>query len=120
MSFPSRDDAADPYRTWRLYTVTVSGRSYELATKPGVFSHGRLEPAALLLATQMNVAAGDVAVHLNCGSGLAGTVASLSGGASRVLLTDRNVLSVEAARRTLAANGVRDAEVQLGHGAQSL
>ena len=43
-------------------------------------------------------------------------MASLTGGAGRVVLADRNVLSVAAAERTLAANGVVNAQVMLAHG----
>jgi 16S rRNA (guanine1207-N2)-methyltransferase len=107
------------YRQWRTYSVKVAGRSYEVATKPGAFAHGRLDPATLLLAEHLEVTEGDTVVHLNCGNGLIGAVAS-AGHAGRVLLTDRNVVSVEAAGRTLAANGVTGGELFLGHGAYAL
>ena len=108
------------YRVWRTYSVRLAGRSYEVATKPGAFAHGRLDPGTLLLAEHLEVKAGDTVVHLNCGNGLVGAVASAAGHAGRVWLTDRNIVSVEAATRTLAANGVTDGEVLLGHGAYAL
>ena len=108
------------YREWRTYSAKVAGRSYEIATKPGAFSHGRLDPATVLLAEHVAIKEGDTVVHLNCGNGLIGAVASAAGHAGRVLLTDRNIVSVEAARRTLAANGVTGGEVFLGHGAYAL
>jgi 16S rRNA (guanine1207-N2)-methyltransferase len=49
-----------------------------------------------------------------------GAVAATAGQAGRVLLTDRNVLSVEAATRTLAANRVENAELLLAQGASAL
>lgn len=107
------------YREWRTYSVKVAGQSYEIATKAGAFAHGRLDPATLLLAEHVGVKEGDTVVHLNCGNGLVGAVAS-AGRAGRVLLTDRNIVSVEAARRTLAANAVIGGEVFLGHGAYAL
>lgn len=107
------------YREWRTYSVKVAGQSYEIATKAGAFAHGRLDPATLLLAEHIGVKEGDTVVHLNCGNGLVGAVASADR-AGRVLLTDRNIVSVEAARRTLAANAVIGGEVFLGHGAYAL
>ena len=109
-----------PYRVWRTYGVAVAGRTYQVATKPGAFANGRIDPATTLLAEHVEVKQGDTMVQLNCGGGLVGAVAALAGGAGRVLLTDRNIVSVEAATRTLAANRVSNGEVFLGHGANAL
>ena len=124
MSIPRSAHVVD-YRAWQRVTVRVSDREYTVATKPGVFAHGREDTGALLLAEQARVNAGDVVVHLNCGTGLFGAVAASGsaarGSAARVLLADRNVLAVEAARRTLDLNaGAARASVALGHGAQAL
>lgn len=104
------------YRTWRTYSAKVAGRTYEVATKAGAFAHGRLDPAAILLAAHVDVAPGDTVVHLNCGNGLTGAVAALAAPETRVYLTDRNIVSVEAARRTLDANHITAGGVFLGHG----
>ena len=109
-----------PYREWRTYGVAVAGRTYQVATKPGAFANGRIDPATTLLAEHVEVKEGDTMVQMNCGGGLVGAVAALAGGAGRVLLSDRNILSVEAATRTLEANGVSNGEVFLGHGANAL
>ena len=108
------------YRTWRTYSTKVAGKSCEVATKPGTFAHGRLDPAALLLAEHAKVANGDCVVHLNCGNGLTGAVAAMSATGVRVYLTDRNLVSTEAARRTLDANHIITGEVLLGHGTHVL
>ena len=108
-----------PYREWRTNGVAVAGRTYQVATKPGAFANGRLDPATTLLAEHLEVKQGDTVVQMNCGGGLVGAVA-LQEGAARVLLSDRNIVSVEAATRTLAANGVSNGEVFLGHGAHAL
>src|SRR5687767_6187387 len=102
------------YHTWQQDSVRVGGRAYRLGTKPGVFGHGQADHASVMMAEQARVLPGDVVVHLNCGSGLFGVVA-LSAGASRVVMADRNVLSYEAACRTLAAAEVGGAG--LAHGA---
>ena len=108
------------YRTWRTYSAKIAGQSYEVATKPGTFAHGRLDPAALLLAEHAKVASGDCVVHLNCGNGLTAAVAAKSAPEVRAYLVDRNVVSVEAARRTFDANRITTGQVLLGHGAHVL
>lgn len=106
----------DDYRVWQQRIVNVGGRPLTLATKPGVFSYEEPDPSSLLLAQHVRANTGDVVVHLNCGNGLLGSALAFAGQASRVVLADRNVLSVEAATRTLHANGVERSEVKLGHG----
>ncbi|MEO5815304.1 MAG: methyltransferase [Gemmatimonadaceae bacterium] len=110
----------DEYRLWQQTIVTVRGQSIVLASKPGVFAHGSIDPSSLLLAQHVRVDAGDVFVNMNCRNGLLGSAIALSAVARRVALTDRNVLAVEASSRTLSANGVDGAEVYVGHGAAAL
>ena len=130
---PRRDSPAQPdmtasssapfdtgYREWQRGSVNVAGTTVIVATKPGVFAHGRPDPAAKLLAEYVKVTPGDVVVNMNCGNGAFGAVAATAGKAGRVLLTDRNVLSIEAATRTLAANRVENAELFLAQGASAL
>lgn len=108
------------YHRWRSQTVSVGGRSYAVATKPGLSGHGRDDAANSLLAERVRFAPGSTVVQLNCGSGLFSAVAALGRGAAQVLLTDRSSVGVEAARRTLAANSVTNAVVSLGHGSAPL
>jgi 16S rRNA (guanine1207-N2)-methyltransferase len=109
-----------PYHEWQQVSVKVAGTNVPIATKPGVFAHGRLDPSALMMAERVVVSPGDVVVSMSCGAGLFGAVAAVKGGAARVILTDRNVLSTQAAARTLVANRVSAGEVQLAHGASTL
>lgn len=110
----------DDYRVWQETAVDVGGRSLTLATKPGVFAYGTVDPSARLLAQHVRTSEGDVVVHMNCGNGLLGAALARGGHAAGLVLTDRNVLAVEAATRTLAANGVGGARVVVGHGRQAL
>ncbi len=111
--------APDPrpteYHTWRSGAVAVHGVSYPTAVKPGLMGQGRDE-ALRLLAERVKVERGQVVVSLQCGTGLSGVVAAVSGGAAHVYLSDRHAVAVEATRRTLAANGVTNATVASGHG----
>ena len=110
----------DEYRLWQQTVVTARGRSLVLASKPGVFAHGAVDPSSLLLAQHVRVDAGDVVVNMNCRNGLLGSAIALSSPAARVVLADRNVLAIEAASRTLRANGVEEAELYVGHGGAAL
>jgi len=103
------------YREWQVVQAEVAGQRYSIATKPGVFAHGRSDPSTLMLAARAAADAAGVVVHLNCGAGFPAAV-SARAGANRVYLTDRNVVNVEAARRTLAASDVGNADPLLGHG----
>jgi 16S rRNA (guanine1207-N2)-methyltransferase len=106
------------YRTWSEVSVPLRPEAFLVATKPGVPWHGDLDAAAVLLARHARVAAGDVVLVLNCGNGLA-AAGALRAGAARVLLSDRNVVAVEAARRTVALSGADSrAEVFASHGAR--
>ncbi|MEO8564123.1 MAG: methyltransferase [bacterium] len=107
----------DAYRQWQQTLVTARGRSLVLASKPGVFAHGAVDPPSLLLAQHVRVDAGDVVVNMHCRNGLFGSAVALSGSAARIVLADRNVLAIDAAARTLRANGVEGAELYVGHGA---
>ncbi|CAN5917252.1 class I SAM-dependent methyltransferase [soil metagenome] len=108
-----------PYNRWRTYTVKVAGVAYEVATKPGAFAHGRLDPAAVLLAEHVAVKEGDTVVLMHCGNGLP-AVAAAARHAGRIILVDRNIVSVQAAERTLAANRVTVGTAVLSQGTAAL
>ncbi|MES2524278.1 MAG: methyltransferase [Gemmatimonadota bacterium] len=117
----TRQTAPTPldYHTWQQDSVRVGGRTFRLGTKPGVFGHGQSDHASIMMAEQARVQPGDAVVHLNCGSGLFGVVA-LAAGAARVVMADRNVLSYEAACRTLSAARVAGADVADGADARGV
>jgi len=111
---PPQPDRDTPYYRWQSVTESIAGDRLLLATKPGVFSFGRADPAARLLAEQADIRGGDVVVQLNCGNALFGVVAARV--AAHVYVTDRHLVSIQAAQRTLALNGVDNANATLGHG----
>ncbi len=108
------------YREWQRASARVHDQHFFVATKPGLFAHGQRDVPAMLLAERAVVAPGDVVAYVNCGSGLFGAVAARRGGARHVVLTDRHVVSAEAARRTIALNDVTGATVALQHGLTDL
>ena len=120
MPSPATLPVTDPYHSWRSRSVAVGGRSYAVATKPGLIGHGTDDPAGRLLALHVRVPAGSTVVQFQSGSGLFGVVAAQGHGAGEVWLTDRNAVSVAAARRTAALNGADGVRVVAGHGAGPL
>ncbi len=105
------------YRSWEIVTIASPGGGIAVATKPGVFAHGQVDSAAILLATHVRVEQDGIAVVMGCGNGLVPAVLARSGGFSRIVCTDRNILSVEATTRSLAANNALNTEVVAQHGA---
>lgn len=108
------------YYRWRTDSVVVGGRELAVVSKPGVLSFGELDPSAGLLLDHMEVGPSDTVCDLHCGSGVVGTLAALRASAGQVWMADGNLLSVEAARRTLAANGVENASVAFSRGTDEL
>ena len=95
--------------------IDVGGRTFEVATKPGLFAHGSTDPAALLIAQNIRVGQGEHFVDLNCGNGLCGAVAAHRG-AGIVTFVDRHIVSAEAAARTAEHNGIDRHRVFHSHG----
>jgi 16S rRNA (guanine1207-N2)-methyltransferase len=108
------------YREWQQVSVEVAGEEYLVATKPGVPAHGTIDTASILLGQHVRVATDDALVYMNSGNGLAPVVAADSGRAKRILSIDRNIVSVQATQKTIAANKGAAVEVIPGHGASEL
>ena len=99
--------------------MEVAGGRYVVATKPGVPAHGSTDTASILLGDHVEILEGDTVVYMNSGNGLAAAVGARSSRAKKILSTDRNIVSIEAARRTVAANS-GEVEVIAGHGASGI
>ena len=109
--------SGNSYRSWEIVTIDSPGGGLEVATKPGVFAHGQVDSAADLLARHVRIEQGDVAVVMGSGNGFVPAALARAGHASRIVSTDRNILSVDATTRTLAANNAGTVEVFAQHGA---
>lgn len=102
------------YHRFREITLELNDTAYRLVSKPGIVSWDRADPATRLLAGALDPAPTDAVLVLGCGNGLLGLVAAERAPRCRVLLVDDSCVAVEAARRTLALNGIANAEVRLG------
>jgi len=92
-------------------TVALDGAETTLVSKPGVFAWDRVDAGTAALVGAMEIGTGERVLDLGCGTGLAGLAAARRATEGRVVLVDADVRAVESARRTLAANGVANAEV---------
>lgn len=102
---------------YHSFNVEARGQTYEVHSRPGVFAWDRLDGGTRALLDTMQVGPSDRALDLGCGYGLVGLVAANLAPEASVTLVDADIGAVEAARRTLAANGASRCEVFLGDGA---
>lgn len=81
----------------------------EIETRPGTFSHGRVDRGTRALAQWMRPREDDDRIlDLGAGCGLLGIYAALRVPAAQVTLVDSNVRAAGCARRNAARNGVAD------------
>jgi 16S rRNA (guanine1207-N2)-methyltransferase len=106
----------EDYRRWRTAELTVDGRTLAVVSKPGVPGFGALDPSEGLLLDHVEVGPTDSIQVMHCGSGVVGALAALRAPRGRVRLSDDHAGAVEAARRTLEANGCAGVEVTFGRG----
>lgn len=98
----------------RFEAPTVAG-PLAVVTLPGVFGHGRLDAgtARLLAVLEAREPGYRAALDLGAGSGVLGAWLARRRPRASVTLCDPSALACEAARMTLAANGL-EADVRLG------
>jgi 16S rRNA (guanine1207-N2)-methyltransferase len=108
----------DDYHRWRTSEVRSGTHAITVASKPGVPGFGEADPATGLLLDHVEIGAGESVCDLHCGAGAVGVTAALRTSGA-VSMCDVNLLSVEAARRTVEASGAR-ASVTFGRAADAL
>lgn len=90
----------------RTFTVPVAGRTVNVVSYPGVFSHGELDPGTELLLGRLSAAPVRRALDWGCGCGVLGTVLRLAHPGAHVDLLDSHAMALRSSRETLAANGL--------------
>lgn len=94
---------------------SVSGPGARVLTAvslPGVFSHGRLDPGTGLLLENLELEGFHRGLDWGCGCGIIGAFLAAACPGAEVDLADIDAMAVEASRRTLSANGLRNARVR--------
>lgn len=105
--------AVPPPVTYAEVTAEVRGQTVRFVSRPGVFAGPALDQGTRVLIEAMRLNPTDAVLDLGCGSGVIGLVAARLCPQGHVTLVDASSMAVEAARRTLALNGVTNAEVLL-------
>jgi 16S rRNA (guanine1207-N2)-methyltransferase len=97
---------------WLTY-FQVKERDLDMtvASLPGVFSHGRLDPGTRLLLETLEPPTGERVLDFACGAGVIGAALLKRWPHLQVDLADVNTLALEATRRTMAANGLAPGQV---------
>jgi len=108
-----RPQDLNDYHRYRELNFEIGDQQYTVVTKPGIESWFKPDYVSRLLIEVMDVEPHDRVLDLGCGVGLVGLAAAQRAPQGWVCLLDRRIVAVEAARRTLALNGVLNAEVHL-------
>lgn len=97
---------------WRMDALAeVPGGTLKVASFPGVFSHGRIDPGTALLLGNIPADPVPRVLDFGCGSGAIGAALARAWPGSFVAMADSHSLACESARLTLRANGIGNAEV---------
>lgn len=110
---PAEGDYPLPQIAYTAHTVWLDGVETTVVGKPGVFAWDRLDEGTAALVAAMRIEPADRVLDLGSGTGLAGAAAARRAPQGQAILTDIDLRAVEASRRTLAANGIANAQVVL-------
>ncbi len=89
------------------YLAEARGRRVKVARRPGVFSWEALDPATALLLECCLPRDGEHLLDFGCGAGVVAAIMLDEGKVSTAALSDSDALALDAARETLALNGMR-------------
>jgi 16S rRNA G1207 methylase RsmC len=82
-------------------------------SRPGVFSHRRIDAGARQLLNAMEIAAGSRVLDIGCGAGVLSLAAARRDADVRVLAVDSHARAVECVRRGAALNGLSNIDTLL-------
>ncbi len=101
-----------PPGTWHSYVAQLGEEQIELRSRPGVFSWRELDAGTRLLLEVLQVRVTDRVLDVGCGSGVVGLWAGRRATRGSVTWLDVDLLACDAARASLAANGVEGTVLQ--------
>ncbi len=99
---PGRVPRARNFR--QTFTGRLFGHTIELESRPGVFSHGRVDDGTLSLADVARIEPDSRVLDLGCGAGALGIAAALAAPRGFSVLVDSHTRAVECARANLERN----------------
>lgn len=89
------------------------GRLIRAFSRPGVFSHRRIDTGARTLINTMSVAAGQKVLDLGCGSGVVSLAAAFRAADVQVLAVDSNARAIQCTARGAELNGLTNIATRL-------
>jgi 16S rRNA G1207 methylase RsmC len=95
------------------FTFRDSNHLIQAVSRPGVFSHRRVDGGARALMKSAKVRPGDRVLELGCGSGVVSLALALRGDAMHVHAIDSNARAVECTRLGAELNGIPSVQAQL-------
>jgi 16S rRNA (guanine1207-N2)-methyltransferase len=99
------------------FALRHEGRLIRVVSRPGVFSHRRVDPGARRLIDAMQVRPGERVLDIGCGSGVVALAAACSSEDVRVHAVDSSIRAVECVRRGAELNGLTNLTAELNaHG----
>ncbi len=100
------------------FVATLCGQALRFRSQPGVFSHGRVDPASRFLLDVAEVRRGDEILDLGCGYGVLGITAATLAPEGRAVLVDRSLVAVGLAKENIQINHLANAEALAGDGVE--
>lgn len=99
------------------FALRHQGRLIRVVSRPGVFSHRRVDPGARRLIDAMDVKPGEKVLDIGCGSGVVALAAACSSGETQVHAVDSSVRAIECVLRGAELNGLKNLTAELNaHG----
>lgn len=98
-----------------LIQVEIEGISLELETHPKLFSPGKPDPGTMAMLSFIEFRDNDRILDLGCGYGIVGLYAAKVTTGSNVVLSDKNSLAIEYARRNAKINDIEGVTFCLSH-----
>jgi 16S rRNA G1207 methylase RsmC len=113
--YTARKDAAPRrVRDFRCeFAVRDQGRLLRVITRPGVFSHRRVDPGARHLLDAVDAPAGGRVLDIGCGSGIVGNALAARDPTVSVLPVDSHTRAVECTRLGAALNGLTNVTAEV-------
>lgn len=113
---PQACAAMEPQQWQQEFAVSLpDGRSLQLCSLPGVFSHGRLDSGTALLLEHLEGLPAGHLLDFGCGAGVVGAALKTLYPHSEVSMLDVDAFALESSRRTLVLNGLQG-QVMAGGG----
>ncbi len=88
------------------FPVSVRGITFEVFSRPGVFSWERLDGGTQALLDVVDMKGATRILDLGCGMGVVGVAAALQAPAAHVTMVDANAEAVRSSTRTVSENGL--------------